>query len=289
MHRNYKENQIYFERENNNLNIEKNDYEEEDEASNVADEAEITEYDEQKEENKISKSKFSNEECSHLFKKQSSAFRSFYDNLSFNKSESQQVQSECINQKVKESVKNSENKSIAINEQMSLVTEVELNLNESINNKKSLKQTSKSFLNKTETNSPATQDKVTRFIPSLPTSFNNKQMNQTSESSGTCSSSSSACSLSQSLEYCDLDSLNNNNSNVNNNINDEMNLVKATENEKTSENVEKNNENKFGTCEKLKLQSIVEAVGFIMFPSNGFMSLALNDLFIENDLQEIYK
>ncbi len=39
-----------------------------------------------------------------------------------------------------------------------------------------------------------------------------------------------------------------------------------------------------GRYEKLKLQSIVEAVGFILFPSAGFIYRALKDLLVENKL-----
>jgi hypothetical protein len=41
--------------------------------------------------------------------------------------------------------------------------------------------------------------------------------------------------------------------------------------------------------EKLKLQSIIEAVGFILFPSAGFMNLALKDLLVEHGLFENFQ
>ena len=44
------------------------------------------------------------------------------------------------------------------------------------------------------------------------------------------------------------------------------------------------NEVSFSNSEKLKIQSIVDAVGFILFPSSGLLNLALKDLLIENDL-----
>lgn len=40
----------------------------------------------------------------------------------------------------------------------------------------------------------------------------------------------------------------------------------------------------FTNQDKLKLQSIVEAVGFILFPSQGFINLAFKDLLHENGL-----
>ena len=43
------------------------------------------------------------------------------------------------------------------------------------------------------------------------------------------------------------------------------------------------------SVEKLKIQSIVEAVGFILFPSAGYLNLAFKDLLIENNLFEIFQ
>lgn len=41
--------------------------------------------------------------------------------------------------------------------------------------------------------------------------------------------------------------------------------------------------------EKLKIRSIVDAVGFLIFPSAGFINKAFKDLLIENGLFELFK
>ena len=51
----------------------------------------------------------------------------------------------------------------------------------------------------------------------------------------------------------------------------------------------KNSKVSIESGEKLKIQSVVEAVGFVLFPSAGFTNLAFKQLLIEINLFESFK
>jgi hypothetical protein len=122
--------------------------------------------------------------------------------------------------------------------------------------------------------------------PSFPLLINSPKQNEKNFNNEELVFNEKTISLSQSSSSFndDDDDHENDAEHSNNSIYERLKMDSASSKRDSTKSDEGSNKN-----EKLKLQSIVEAVGFILFPSAGFINRALKDLLIENGMLENFQ